>query len=170
MTNDTQISVGPLVQVVLGDSGERVFPFSDMELSADPAVISDRDLLLAVARHLDRPDSELLGLMVTRPATGNVLISPKPVFGDAEYNTPDQPPPDEPIDWVDDVWRDIVKAETTFGDEAHTSSSVGYALIAIAKSLALIAESAVHLKEASERARIQSEALGKAWKDAHKRR
>ena len=81
MTNDTQISVGPLVQVVLGDSGERVFPFSDMELSADPAVISDRDLLLAVARHLDRPDSELLGLMVTRPAPGNVLISKPPVFG-----------------------------------------------------------------------------------------
>ena len=170
MTNDTQISVGPLVQVVLGDSGERVFPFSDMELDADPAVISDRDLLLAVARHLDRPDSELLGLMVTRPATSNILISKPPVFGDAEYNTPDQPPPDEPIDWVDDVWRDIVKAETTFGDEAHTSSSVGYALIAIAKSLAMIAESAVYLKEANERARQEAIRFEQNMKVARKKR
>ena len=78
---DIQIDVGPLVQVVLPE-GERVFPFSDLAFETDdPATISDPDLIARVARHLDREVEEFGDLMVSRPRTGNILISEKPVFG-----------------------------------------------------------------------------------------
>ena len=78
---DNQINVGPLVQVVI-DNNEQVFPFSDLALDGDdPSTISDRDLLTRVARWMDCPVSDMDGMVVTRPATTNILISPKAVFG-----------------------------------------------------------------------------------------
>ena len=78
---EDKIGVGPLVQVVI-DNNEQVFPFSDLALDGDdPSTISDRDLLTRVARWMDRPESDLNSMVVTRPETGNILVSPKAVFG-----------------------------------------------------------------------------------------
>jgi hypothetical protein len=81
MDNQINVGVGPLVQIVI-DNTERVFPFSELALDGDdPSTISDRDLLSRVARWMDRPESDLNSMVVTRPTTGNILISPKAVFG-----------------------------------------------------------------------------------------
>ena len=78
---EVRVSVSPMIQVVLGND-ERVFPFSDLALEGDdPSTISDSDLILRVARWMDRPESDFRNVVVTRPVTGNILISPKAVFG-----------------------------------------------------------------------------------------
>lgn len=78
----TEVSVGPMVQVVMGEGEPAVFPFSDLAFETDdPATISDPDLIERVARHLDREVSEFGDLQVSRPQTGNILVAPKPVFG-----------------------------------------------------------------------------------------
>ena len=77
------VAVGPLVRVVIASESEpHVFPFSDIAQEGDdPAMISDSELLDRVARWIDRPVSDLGGHIVTRPTTGNLLISPDPKFG-----------------------------------------------------------------------------------------
>jgi hypothetical protein len=79
---DIQVQVGPLVQIVFAQGEEQTFSFGDLAFDTDdPATISDADLIERVARHLDREVSEFSDLMVSRPRTGNILISPKPTFG-----------------------------------------------------------------------------------------
>lgn len=84
MTEELVVGVGPLVQVVPGEGrGEpQTFPWSDISLEGDdPATISDRELTTRVARWMDRPEGEFTDMVVTRPGTGNILISPKAVYG-----------------------------------------------------------------------------------------
>jgi len=79
---DTVIQTTPMVQIVTADT-ERVFAFSEIALEGDdPATISDADLKARVARYMDVDAHSFDTLIVTRPGTGNVLLAPKPVYGD----------------------------------------------------------------------------------------
>lgn len=78
------VGVGPLVQVVPGEGrgDPQTFPWSDIALDGDdPATISDRDIATRVARWMDRDESEFTDMVITRPETGNILLSPKAVYG-----------------------------------------------------------------------------------------
>jgi hypothetical protein len=77
-------AMGPLVQVVLdADEDPRVFPFSDLQLEGDdPATISDDDLKARAERWLDLPEGTLARHKVSRPATGNIMLSLPAVFGE----------------------------------------------------------------------------------------
>jgi len=80
---NVQVHTTPLVQVVTGEDEDRVFAFSDIALPGDdPATISDAELKARIARYLDRDVHSFDNLIVTRPSTGNVLLAPKPVYGD----------------------------------------------------------------------------------------
>lgn len=80
---EIEMNVGPLVQVVMAEGEEpQVFPWSDIAQEGDdPGMISDQDIIQRVARWLDRDASVFHGYKVTRPATGNILVSPAAVFG-----------------------------------------------------------------------------------------
>lgn len=81
--------MGPLVQVVLDADEEPItFPFSDLGVEAgDPGMIADDDLIqlaedwLRLERGVDIEPNALRGYKVTRPATGNVVLSRPAVFG-----------------------------------------------------------------------------------------
>ena len=77
-------AMGPMVQVVLRNAEPRIFPFSDIALpdeGDDPAMISDDDLKLRCERWMDVEAGTLNGYKVTRPDTGNVLVSVPAVYG-----------------------------------------------------------------------------------------
>ena len=79
---DLQVRVAPEIRVVL-DGQEHRLSGADILLPGDDlATLGDDTLKERVARWLDRPVSVLSGMVVTRPATGNILISPKAVFGE----------------------------------------------------------------------------------------
>lgn len=78
---DQLIQTTPMIQLVTADI-ERVFAFSEIaEEGDDPATIGDIELKNRVARHLELEPQVMTNLIVTRPATGNVLIAPKPTYG-----------------------------------------------------------------------------------------
>lgn len=71
-----------IVQVVFPDGEDRVLQLADIVLQGDnPSTIGDADMIARTARWLDRPVADFNGMIVTRPRTGNILISPKPVYG-----------------------------------------------------------------------------------------
>lgn len=75
------IRMTPMVQIVTRDI-ERVFAFSEIALDEDdPATISDTEIKARVARLLEVEPETFGNLIVTRPATGNILIAPKPTYG-----------------------------------------------------------------------------------------
>lgn len=71
------------IQVVWGDDQEASFVNVGDVLREGENLesINDTELLGRVARWLDRDDAALRGMQVTRPESGNILISPAPVFG-----------------------------------------------------------------------------------------
>lgn len=67
-----------MVQVVLPEGQADPEPFSLSEAlrpGEDAAIVADDLLLQRVALYLDMPEDALAGMKVTRPSTGNVLIS-----------------------------------------------------------------------------------------------
>ena len=75
-----KIKVGPLMKVVVKGK-EHDLSFSDLNTTEDAATISDRSLISAVAKALNIPEAELTEHEIARVATGNILISPRAVFG-----------------------------------------------------------------------------------------
>jgi hypothetical protein len=78
----------PLVQIVLpagilvNNQDAPVVPFSDLALEGDdPATVSDSDMIARATRWFDLPAGTLAGYQVTRPASGNILVSPKATYG-----------------------------------------------------------------------------------------
>lgn len=71
------------IQVVWGEGREASFVNVGDILREGETLdqINDTELLGRVARWLDQDDAEFRGMQVTRPGSGNVLISPSPVFG-----------------------------------------------------------------------------------------
>jgi hypothetical protein len=71
------------IQVVWGDNQEASFVnIGDILREGEELTqVNDTELLGRVARWLDKDDAELRGFQVTRPESGNVLVSPAPVFG-----------------------------------------------------------------------------------------
>jgi hypothetical protein len=75
-----EYKVGPLVQVVLpGDAHPQTFAASDLGL--DLSVASDKDVIDAALRWIDVDPAAYPSLVINRPTTGNIVISPKAVFG-----------------------------------------------------------------------------------------
>lgn len=73
----------PQVQVVFASGENLVYPLAEViaDTGDDAATISDADMIARVARWADRDVRDFDNLIVTRPATGNILIAPKPVYG-----------------------------------------------------------------------------------------
>lgn len=72
----------PEVQVVIRGMGTRFFGFSEFARTGDdPATISDTKLKDRVAEWMDINTSLLARHVVSRPSTGNILVSPPPTFG-----------------------------------------------------------------------------------------
>jgi hypothetical protein len=68
------------VQVVLpGDAHPQTFAASDLGL--DLSVASDKDVIDAALRWIDVDPAAYTSLVINRPTTGNIVISPKAVFG-----------------------------------------------------------------------------------------
>ena len=78
---DLDIRMAPRVRIVLRNEDSIEASFADLQRGDDPATISDAELLERVANYLDRPVEDLGELQVTRPETGNILVSEKPVYG-----------------------------------------------------------------------------------------
>ena len=74
------VKVGPIVKVV-HNGKEHDFAFSDLDTSEDAATISDAALMKAAAKALGVSDTELKDHEIARVATGNILVSPRAVFG-----------------------------------------------------------------------------------------
>ncbi len=74
------VQLGVQIQVVLPQGGERLFPASDLA-GIDLATASDRELIDAAIKWMDQDPASFPNLTVTRPRTGNVVISPKAEFG-----------------------------------------------------------------------------------------
>ncbi len=104
MTEEQNVLVvTPLVRVALHGENDLEIPFNDLLANAhedhDPATISDIDLIALVETHMDigggelvqrvygevNPrggyDDEEVGLVVSRPATGNIMIRPQTKLG-----------------------------------------------------------------------------------------
>lgn len=67
-----------MVQVVMPEGQTDPEPFSLSEAlraGEDAAMVADDLLLQRVALYLDMPEGDLAGMKVTRPSTGNILIS-----------------------------------------------------------------------------------------------
>lgn len=82
----TELSMIPDVIVrVVFDGGEPYeFAFSEMvagRSEATPADISDDEMIRLAANQLDRTPADFRNMVVSRPASGNVLIAPKAEYG-----------------------------------------------------------------------------------------
>ena len=75
-----KIKVGPLMKVVVKGM-EHDLSFSDLNTTEDAATISDQSLISAVAKAMNISEAELKEHEIARVATGNILISPRAVFG-----------------------------------------------------------------------------------------
>ena len=82
----TQVSVTPMVKIVLRGR-EADFPFSQIAREGDdPATISDQDLIersvqAAIDAGLEVQEGDTAKLVVSRPSSGNILVSAYPEFG-----------------------------------------------------------------------------------------
>jgi hypothetical protein len=72
--------LGPQVQLVYNEQ-EYLSELADVAPDLDPATAGDAEIIEAVAYHWDIPAEALNRHQVTRPATSNILVSEKPVFG-----------------------------------------------------------------------------------------
>ena len=75
-----KIKVGPLMKVVVMGK-EHDLSFSDLNTTEDAATISDQSLISAVAKALNISEADLKEHEIARVTTGNILISPRAVFG-----------------------------------------------------------------------------------------
>ena len=70
------------IEVVLPARDEIYIQSEDILRDGDDlAMLSDSELIERIAAHLDMADSAFAGMIVTRPTTGNILIAPRPVYG-----------------------------------------------------------------------------------------
>lgn len=72
------------VRVVFSGDDVHEFDFADMvegRGGSTPDVVADDELVRLAATYLDRNEADFRDMVCSRPATGNILISPKPVFG-----------------------------------------------------------------------------------------
>jgi len=60
---------------------EQCIPFSELDLGKDAQGASDTDLKEAVREHLGLGKAAMKNVTISRPATGNILISPRAVAG-----------------------------------------------------------------------------------------
>ena len=103
MNDNVNVVVTPLVRVALHGENDLEVPFNDLLENAhedhDPATISDINLIALVETHMDIAGGELVqrvygevnprggyddeevGLVVSRPATGNIMIRPQTKLG-----------------------------------------------------------------------------------------
>lgn len=80
--SNVQVYPDPLIQVVFRSGDEVTCSFSEIAFQGDnPATISDSDLISRISSHVDRPLADFNNLVVERRTTGNILVSPKAVYG-----------------------------------------------------------------------------------------
>ena len=83
MTLDVTVVEERQIQVVWGEGREPSLVRIEDILREGEVLdqVNDTDLLGRVARWLDRDEGALRGMRITRPESGNILVSPAPVFG-----------------------------------------------------------------------------------------